>query len=180
MKKEIVILCNSPQCLEIISGGHIPDLHQKNLFTCNLAYTHFRTSGRHLNIFVDTPIIDSFINRPQWYENYGCYNYDKVEFIINPWEHAIYGKHNYMQHKAKIKVSPVLIPASSAIAALFYLNAAENYDVIHLVGYTLREWSGLHNVKELQHKLKAFQDVTNKYEVFKNELMPTWYTYIKR
>jgi len=61
MKNEIYILCNSPQCLNEISSVNYPNLHNKNIFTCNLAYSYFRTSDRHLNIFTDAPAINDFL-----------------------------------------------------------------------------------------------------------------------
>lgn len=167
MENEIIILCNSPQCLAEVSAGNWPNLHTKNIFTCNLAYSHFRTTGRHLNIFADAvPIID-FLTNENWQNVYNTYKYMNIEFILSVWQIGM--RLNYIktseQFNAVIKKSPVVVPASSAISALFYLNACENFDKIHLVGYTIKEWEGIEAVKELKNKVDAFNDLFKKYQV---------------
>jgi hypothetical protein len=168
MKNEIIILCNSAACLKEVSSGNWPDLHTKNIFTCNLAYTHFRTSARHLNIFSDAPLINKFLNSPDWARTYDTYQYTGIEFIFNTWDLGVEknicpSKHEAV--KAICKYSPVIVPASSAIGALFYLSAVENFDKIHLLGYTINEWEGIEHVKELASKQNAFNEVYKKYEV---------------
>lgn len=162
-RNKIVILCNSPQCLQIISAGHYPNLHQTDIFTCNLAYTHFRTSKRHFNIFSDRAIIEAFLNCDNWYSVFGTLNYD-LEYIFHLQEVkeiTLKDKHANLN----IKASPVTANGSSAVNALLYLHACENYDEIHLVGYTLNEWEGIKNVKELSDKLNRLKALLNDYEV---------------
>jgi hypothetical protein len=185
MKNEIHIICNSPEALEEISAGRWPELHKKNIFTCNLAYTHFRTSARHLNIFSDAIPIKDFLFNKNWPQIYGAYNYSGIEFIFNLWKDGkgndvhiidiICNKHPF---KINLKAAPDIVPASSAIGALFYLNAIEKFDKIHLIGYTLNEWEGIENVKELSGKNQAFKDLFKNYQ--EERPRPCVFTYTRR
>lgn len=133
MSKEIFILCNSAECLKEISSGKYPDLQTKDLFTCNNAFTFFRTSGKHFNMMVDGNDIYRFTERP---ENLFREYHQKIYFIFSEFEKPQIIVDHY---ERDISFSPIKIGCSSAIAALFYLNAVLNYDVIRLIGYTLIE-----------------------------------------
>lgn len=166
MNNEITILCNSPQCLAEISTGGFGDLSEQNIFTCNMAYTFFRTNKRHLNIFSDSPLIESFFNTNDWYNNFGVLNYD-LEFIFHLFHCkgiTIPKTHEHL----KIKTSPDLSNNSSAINALIYLNECENFDTINLVGYTLNEWEGIKGVNGLELKNEALDKVKENYYIHKH------------
>lgn len=166
MSNEILILCNSAACLNEISSGLWPDLSQRNIFTCNLAYTFFRTEGRHLNIFSDAEPIKAFFEEKNWSAVYAPWRYNKVEFVFSKWEmetKAIFP--NEHQNCPLLPVfSPVSVPGSSAINALLYLNACENFDKIYLLGYTINEWEGISHVKELQGKKQALEALLTNYK----------------
>lgn len=164
-KEEIIIICNSNHALQSISTGKYGDLSNKNIFTCNLAYSFFRTRQRHLNIFSDGPIIQDFIKcqlNKTWHYIYSTAPYNNVQFIYNTWD---FNGHNFGYHF--IKPSPVIIQGSSAIGALFYLNEVENFNTIHLTGYTLNEWENLEKIPELALKHAEFNKVFRKYELIK-------------
>lgn len=181
MEKEIIILCNSPQCLAEISSGNWPNLHERDLFTCNLAYSHFRTTGKHYNMFADAIPIQDFLENRNWVQVYHTYKYENILYVFNRWQWQL---EKYEAPKissefaANYIASPIVVPASSAISALFYLNACHLYEKIHLVGYTINEWQGLRAVKELQHKVQAFEDVLKNYEV--EQVRPFVYTYSRK
>lgn len=178
MNKEIFIICNSPAALAEISSGNWPNLPDADLFTCNLAYSHFRTNGKHFNIFSDPLPINDFLSHPNWHEIYNTYQYNKIKFVINK---AMVGKDFEINKsescKAEIDICPVSIPASSAIGALFYTVCTQHYDKIHLIGYTLNEWEGLEAAPELRPKLKAFEWVDLYYK--KTSPRPYLFTFTK-
>lgn len=180
MDNEIYILCNSPQCLHEISSGRWPDLHKKNLFTCNLAYTFFRTDGRHLNIFTDAEPIKAFLEQHDWPAVYDTWKYNKVEFIFSAWE--IFSKkvkiNPHKSCKANYQYSPLFVPGSSAINALLHLSQFEkSFNTIYLIGYTINEWQGIKNVKELADKKRALDYLNQKYT--RNQLSDWVYRYDK-
>lgn len=173
---KMIILCNSPQCLNIISGGQYPNLNESNIFTCNLAYTHFRTNKRHLNIFSDRPIIEAFLNCDNWYSVFGTLNYD-LEYVFHQWESGQITVPKNLHH-LNIKKSPVTSNGSSAVNALLYLHECEKFDEIHLVGYTINEWKGLKNVKELTDKYNRLQNLLKDYDV--NNPQPFVFVYKRK
>lgn len=131
--KTIFIICNSPEALQIIASGLYQDIHTADLFTCNNAYTFFRTSGRHLNFFTDTIDIVRHVKMPETLSK----GYEKkVEFI--------YSRKGVTMQSGQclfpdLKFSPLYQIGSSALNALAYLVATERYNGIHLIGYTLDE-----------------------------------------
>jgi hypothetical protein len=131
--KEIFIICNSPQALMEVSSGRLPSLHQEDLFTCNNAFTFFKTSGRHLNFFTDTADIIRHVTMPEVLS--GEYH-KKVEHIFSRCDMKL---HNGKTLYHWLRYSPVTKAASSAIGALAYLANMTDYDCVWLVGYTLDE-----------------------------------------
>lgn len=169
MKETIYILCNSAECNRIISSGYVPNLQEQNIFTCNLAYSHFRTNGLHFNMFADAIPIHDFLTNPNWGPVYDTYQYDQIIFVFNLWQWKKQRRTwpvGYPSQRVICSVSPVDIPASSAISALFYLNSVGNFDRIELIGYTINEWDGLKGVKELEPKYNEFQKVLERYRVY--------------
>lgn len=131
--KEIYLICNSEQALNEISSGRFPDLDKKDLFTCNNAYTFFRTTGRHLNFWTDTEDIIRNVIMPETLSK----DYQKkVDHI-----YSLFGRElkNGNTLYRWLKFSPVRKAGSSALNAISYLNMCEKYDVIWLIGYTLDE-----------------------------------------
>lgn len=132
MDKEICIICNSPQALEIISNGAFPNLHTKDLFTCNNAFTFFRTEGRHFNFWTDARDIMRHIEMPEKlsdrYETY-------VQHIYSPFGLKMKSG-NYLY---PLVCSPIEKGCSSALGALAFLNEVYSYNKIWLIGYTLDE-----------------------------------------
>ena len=131
MNNEIIIVCNSHQFVQEISSGRWNDLDTRNLFTCNNAYTHFRTSARHFNMFSDAIDIKRHVEMPEKLHN-GYHS--KVEFVY----------YDFLGLTSEdfpgLNYSPVVAPASSAIQALWYLGLKEKFDTIYLIGYTMNEW----------------------------------------
>jgi hypothetical protein len=174
---EIIIICNSPQCLAEITSGNYPNLANQNIFTCNLAYSYFRTTGQHYNIFTDIPAITDFLYNPNWYGIYSTNPYNKVIFVIN----------NFTSDKPILLVEDgnnriitefgIKIPASSGMAALFYLVKNTQFKKITLLGYTLNEWEGIEHNNKLQNKVKMFEFINQNYKV--NNPRPFVYEYEK-
>jgi hypothetical protein len=166
MQNEIIILCNSAACLNEISAGHWPNLHQKNIFTCNFAYTHFRTSGLHFNIFSDADPIIAFLTCENWDNVFTSYPYKNTQFVLNTWDIDTKKINPIPSNQFNLPLikSPIKVPASSSIGALLYLNACENFEKIHLVGYTINEWEGIETVKELKSKQEALNDLHKNYQ----------------
>lgn len=163
--KQIYILCNSPECLKEITSGEYSDLNNSDIFTCNLAYTYFRTNGKHFNIFSDSGPINEFLKHNNWYDIYGCLNYHDIEFIIHCTGLSYLDLSNIDKIKGSVKISPLICNGSSSINALLYLSTCYNYDKITLIGYTLNEWSGLKNIPELEHKLIELKKLSTKYDI---------------
>lgn len=135
MSKEIYIICNSPEALkEIASGKHI-DLHTKDIFTCNNAFTFFRTSGRHLNFWTDTLEI---IRQIQFPENLSDGYHTKVKHIYSPYGLKMANTTLLYRDKG-LNFSPIQAGASSGLGALAYLAMCSDYDTIYIIGYTLDE-----------------------------------------
>lgn len=132
-KTEIFILCNSRQCLEEISSGRFKKLQAKDLFTCNNAYTFFRTEGNHFNLFTDTIDIVRHTLMPETLSN----GYEKqVHFIYSQYGTQMACNRSIFPG---LNLSPIKTPSSSGLGALAWLNKMRNYDVIWLIGYTLDE-----------------------------------------
>ncbi len=129
----IHIICNSPECLSILSSGQFPFLNDKDLFTCNSAYTFFKTRGRHLNFFTDP---ESIIRNKYMPETLTHKYEKKIEFIYS--QYGVAMRSNNMLFQG-IRISPVKETGSSALNALAYLAECENYKTIHLIGYTFNE-----------------------------------------
>lgn len=90
--------------------------------------------------------------------------YDHIEFIYSVWDQIQQvGKVLYNT----LKYSTVCVGASSAINALFYLNAVEKYDEITLIGYTINEWDGMDKFPNLLQKKLAFDEVFKNYSMEK-------------
>lgn len=180
MTKQISILCNSPQCLAEITSGNYPELYKSDLFTCNLAYTHIRTEGRHLNIFSDRAIVHAFLSAHDWHGTFSTAPYNKVEHIINlatiSEQSILHGSLDHIAHR--VKESPLRIPASSAIGALFHSIECEHYDQIRLIGYNLKEWKHISNVKELKAKKEMFDKICDLYNI--EEKNGSTYIYTKK
>lgn len=145
MNESIYIICNSSECLQLITGHNIPrisGLHNADLFTCNSAYTFFRTTGRHFNFWTDTVDIIRKVTMPETLSQ----DYQKhVEHIFSPF--GLYLGNGNLLYRG-LQVSPVKEGCSSALGALAYLAECHQYKQIYLVGYTLDEttnpvWKGI-------------------------------------
>ncbi len=129
---EIFIICNSPQALKEIASGAWSQLPSADLFTCNNAFTFFRTSGKHLNFFTDTLDIFRFMTMPETLS----YNYQKqVKFVFSQFGMTL-ANGNLIERD--LHYSPVPLGASSALGALAYLNAVEDYSTVYMLGYTIQ------------------------------------------
>lgn len=173
--KEIYILCNSPECLAEIASGNFPDLHTKDIFTCGSAFTFFRTYGKHFNFITDGVDIVRHINHPEYlFRDYR----DKVLFVFSKPETEKLNVKTIIPFQ--VDVSPVNVAASSAINALFFLNAQISfpYDVIHLIGYTINEWDGMEELQNLRQKKLAFDEVFKNYNV--ENPRPFYYKYTRK
>jgi hypothetical protein len=159
MNNEIIILCNSAACLDEISSGRFVDLHTRNIFTCNDAYAFFRTTGKHFNFVSDMPHVALHANNPGLLKPWG--GYDHIQFIYSAWDI----KRKAVNVFPGLTYSPIEISASSAINALFYLNAVEKFDSIILVGYTINEWDGMDKFPNLKKKKEAFDVVFKNYSM---------------
>ena len=140
--KEIFIICNSEAALAEISSGRFPDLDKKDLFTCNNAFTFFRTTGRHLNFWTDTLDIIRHIEMPETLSK----DYQKKVHHIYSQSGMKLANGNYIYQT--LNYSQVKQAGSSALNALAFLsqikgidliNQIAQYDVIWLIGYTLDE-----------------------------------------
>lgn len=131
--KTIHILCNSPQCLAEITSGAWPALNKKDLFTCNNAFTFFRTTGVHYTFFTDTIDIMRQLIMPEQLSDH----YDQhVKKIFSQW--AMELKNGNLIER-DITYSPINIGASSALGALAFALCCLQYDEAYLIGYTLDE-----------------------------------------
>lgn len=175
-KDEIFILCNSPECLQLISSGAFPDLQEQNLFTCNNAFTFFRTTATHLNIMVDAVDILRFLAMPEkLFKDYE----QNLGFVISTHDMAC-NKSILMDvyPPNKLMVSPIKVGASSAIHALFFLNSCNLFKTIWLVGYTIDEWDGMDKFPNLTAKKMEFEKV---YANYKQEMVrPYVYKYTRK
>jgi hypothetical protein len=129
----INLICNSSECLSIISSGAAGYLSAQNLCTCNNAFTFFRTSGIHINFFTDTMDIIRHITMPETLSN----GYEKkVQHVFSPWAMKL-ANGNLITRD--LNYSPIDKGASSGLGALAYLVNCHNYDKIHMIGYTINE-----------------------------------------
>ena len=175
MEQEIIIVCNSAEFIAEVSSGRWADFQHRNIFTCNNAYTHFRTSKEHFNIFVDNLDINRFyFHAEKLTEDYQ----NHVKFIFSDWD--IKRKANsdkQLELYNGLVFSPVSCGGSSAFNALLYLNSEFSYDKIHLIGYTFDEFSALEKQKSLIEKKKSFDIVLSRYDMKK--VRPSVYEFSK-
>jgi len=175
---KITILCNSPQCLEEITSGKYNNLVNEDIFTCNLAYTYFRTNARHLNIFTDIEPINNFLDSNHLEGIFSTHLYFKIEFILHSFQfHKTQLELNNKKTPYRLIKSNVVVNGSSGINALLYLVNNENYDIINLVGYSLNEWEGIKEVPELKPKLIELEKIKENYTI--NNYAPFCYEYKK-
>lgn len=131
--KELHIICNSPQALDIISSGRFPDLHKRDLFTCNNAHTFFRTRKRHLNFFTDHFDI---MRHLVWPEKLSDKYHEKIEHVFS--QHGMKLANGTLPYR-QLNYSPIEQGCSSGLAALAYATWLDEWDKIWFVGYTLDE-----------------------------------------
>ncbi len=167
---EIFIICNSSEALLLISSGYFPNLHSKDLFTCNNAFTFFRTFGKHYNFFCDAEDIKRFFRMPEKL----CWDYQKkISFIFSEWDLK---RNGFPLWNPDSIISPVCVPASSGMNALFYLNSLpEKYKTIWLIGYTFNEWEGIETNPRLAEKKSFLDKLDSCYE--RNKPYPFVYRY---
>lgn len=157
--KTIYVICNSPEALFVLTSGMLNNLVNSDIFTCNNAYTFFRTSGRHLNFFTDTIDIMRHVKIPETLSK----GYEKsVEFIYHrKGATAATGLCLF----PGLKFSPVQGMGSSALNAIAYLVAVEDYEMIQLIGYTLDEsqnplWAYIQEKHDLSYSQKSPDIIT--------------------
>lgn len=131
--KTLYIICNSPRALNAISSGKLKNLDEKDIFTCNNAYTFFKTSGKHYNFWTDVSDIFRHIKLPeQLSDNYHL----KVKHVYN--KNAVFLKDGRQLFR-NIFISPIDILCSSGMGALCFASVCLDYNRLVFVGHTLVE-----------------------------------------
>jgi hypothetical protein len=132
---EIFIICNSPEALDLIGILFPTQFSRADLFTCNNAFTFFRTKGKHFNFWTDARDIFKHLELTERLS--GGYN-EHIQHVYS--RHGLtMATGNILFNDKVLKLTPHSKGASSALGALAYCATCLNYDRIVLVGYTLNE-----------------------------------------